>query len=350
MAQISIKHIQKCIEELSKGLKEENKLLRKVFNKNSASLDLSHYFQSDSVPSTYSIDKFLLEKLFNNTKDTLDGIYTRLLVLDSTYSTQMTRRYYALGELAEAIYLLSSKQSLRKNLMQFARYCGKEKYDVEELFSYNKKECVLFFDSPNGFKDSPNGYTNLFKEGFGTGKDKDSKGVATSLITKYAYFLTNKLFPIYDSIVRETLPIIWRNLGQKGPSPVNKSTQDITTFVKGINDFRKLLNNEFSYDEIDMFLWHLGKAMRGNFSLVLSMNDYMKPGFRTVLTNKEKSDIERSLKSQGLKNNSLKAQLKKSIEAQENILRIKSSISKIESNQKKEHLVSTFKLAITLLE
>lgn len=350
---ITIHNIRTCISDLSKGLKDENKRLQKVFKKNTASLTLSCHFKTDSVPSSYSVDKFILEKLFSNTEDTFDGIYTRLLVLDSTYSTQMTRRYYGLGELAEAIYILSSsKESFRDTLIKFAKYCGNKKYDTDQLFSYDKKECVLFIDSRNGFKEYPDSITNLFKEGFGTGKDKESKGVAISLITKYAFFLTNKQFPIYDSVVRETLPIVWKSLGQKRLSPISNSTQDITKYIKGINDFRGLFNNEFNYDEIDMFLWHLGKAMRGNFSLVLSMNEYLSLDIQMELNNEDIANIIKQLKKDGFKGSTLKNELKKLKEIKLKQIRIESLkkiITILSNNPHKHHLVSTFKLALKLL-
>ena len=131
--------------------------------------------QNPDVNNSYMSDKRAIVNLFNNTKErTVDDIRLRLTVIDSMYSTQMNRRYYALDELAE------------------------------KLSSFSKDDFVSFA-SQRPVKDS---FKGLWSGRYGIGKDGKEKGIAVSLISKYAYFETGFQFPIYDSIACEMLPLV----------------------------------------------------------------------------------------------------------------------------------------------
>ena len=59
--------------------------------------------------SGYAINKKTIKDIFNLTQDikvSKDNIHARLTVIDSMYSTQMNKRYYALEGLAKELYNL----------------------------------------------------------------------------------------------------------------------------------------------------------------------------------------------------------------------------------------------------
>ncbi len=281
--------VRNCIEDLSAGLQSESNLLKEHL-KNDATKE-SIQVPENKIPSCFSIDKYLLKKLFKRTKsNSFNDIYTRLLVLDSTYSTQMTKRYYGIGELAETIYLLSTRTEFRHNLEKFAENPTEES---RSSFKFNKKAMVLFIDRTN---DSKRGVSNLFSEKYGINKNAEDKGLALSLITKYAYFETQQCFPIFDSIANERAPLIWHYCVSDS-QPSLKKTDDIIEYISNINKLKNLLG--VSYDDLDCFLWHLGKLMRGNFSLIFSMEEYIhyKKRIKTYIPeDKDNNDKEFILK------------------------------------------------------
>lgn len=212
----------------------------------------------------FSSDKTAIENIFKMTnKRTLGDILLRLTVIDSMYSTQMNRRYYALQELAEKLYCLHQTNPLPTLFRMFIE----------------KKRDIHLFDGQIGSEKF-----NLFAEKYGIGKDGADKGVAVSLISKYAYFETNYGFPIYDSIACEMYPRLWNYCGwdkkempkltvkDSGQQMVGDAT--IVAFTKGIDELISRLNSGISYDHLDRLLWFVGKIYRGNLSLVLCRKDY----------------------------------------------------------------------------
>ena len=187
------------------------------------------------------------------------------------YSTQMSRRYYALDELADFLAKLSEgKQGkLRQMFLDFAKDPEKNLSLFDFTFKEKKEEIKK----------------NLFSESYGIGKDGQDKGVAISLISKYAYFDTKFQFPIYDSIACEMYPLVWTHCGfakknmprlihqNKGGRVIGCKT--LVEYTKAINLLiRKLDSKDLDYDLLDRFLWFVGKIRRGNLSLVLSREEY----------------------------------------------------------------------------
>ena len=219
--------------------------------------------------SGFSLDKDAILKVFRKTEEeTYMDILARLTLIDSMYSTQMNRRYYALDELASALVTLSNgkRGKLKQLFIDFAK-------DPEANLSR------FDYDVDKEHK------SNLFSECYGIGKDGKPKGVAISLISKYAYFETDFQFPIYDSIACEMYPLVWKYCGfenesipklmyQKGNGRVI-GDKTIVEYIKAINLLiEKLDCSELNYDLLDRFLWYVGKIRRGNLSLVLSCEHY----------------------------------------------------------------------------
>lgn len=215
-----------------------------------------------STADGFSSDKEAIQHIFEMTKRrTKSEILLRLTVIDSMYSTQMNRRYYGLQELAEKLDCLNHKQALPKLFAEFIKQ--------QNIDSFNGAIGKVKF--------------NLWAEKYGIGKNGKDRGVAVSLISKYAYFETGYEFPIFDSIACEMYPRIWKYCGWKDKAPILKvndknqqllGDKTILTFITAIDELIKRLGGNISYDHLDRLLWFSGKIYRGNLSLVLERKDY----------------------------------------------------------------------------
>lgn len=205
--------------------------------------------------SGYSLSKSTILKVFKATDGySHEDILARLTLIDSMYSTQMSRRYYGLEELAVALADVHNRKNLEEAFLDFL----KDK-DLKPFELRNSKKVR----------------TNLFIEKYGIGKNGEDKGSAVSLISKYAYFETKFKFPIYDSIVREMYPRVWNYCGFPKSEMLEFKYNDMTSFVEMINLMISKLNSTYvNYDSLDRILWYVGKIYRGNLSLVLSRKEY----------------------------------------------------------------------------
>lgn len=242
-----------------KHIKEINTILKRIK-------------QEDVDENGFSQDKNAIDIIFDNISSSDKfGILARLTIIDSLYSTQMNRRYYGLDELAESLVLLSQQQK-------------KPLADLFINFAKNQDTSHFNFTKIEGGRSIP---TNLFDEKYGIGKDGGDKGIAISLISKYAYFETGKHFPIYDSIACEIYPLLWTYCGFpkkeqpklivriKGSQLINAS-ETMRSYVNAINILIDKLGGGISYDHLDRLLWFTGKIRRGNLSLVLSREQFDK--------------------------------------------------------------------------
>jgi hypothetical protein len=205
--------------------------------------------------SGYSLGKSTILKVFKATDGySHEDILARLTLIDSMYSTQMSRRYYGLEELAVALADVHNRKNLEEAFLDFL----KDK-DLKPFELRNSKKVR----------------TNLFIQKYGIGKNGEDKGSAVSLISKYAYFETKFKFPIYDSIVREMYPRVWNYCGFPKSEMLEFKYNDMTSFVEMINLMISKLNSTYvNYDSLDRILWYVGKIYRGNLSLVLSREEY----------------------------------------------------------------------------
>lgn len=234
---------------------------------------LSSFEKSNQENSGYLTGKYTIRKVFDSIKgDSVENILARLTLIDSMYSTQMGRRYYGLEELAEVLAKLQEKQKLSDMFLSFLKDKNVEKFTIDCKGEEKK----------------------LFTGNYGIGKDGNDKGHALSLITKYAYFETNYQFPIYDSIVREMYPLLWNycELPKKEMPKMTNIAGDITAFIEAIDLLKAKLGNpkELTYDSLDRLLWYTGKILRGNLSLILTMEEYKKYG---VEFNKKDFDLSK---------------------------------------------------------
>jgi len=196
---------------------------------------------------------------------TLEKVKLRLTIIDSIYSTNMSRRLFGINELAKQILDLSESN---------------DSILIDKINAF-----ILNPSNQNEIK------TILLKQ-FGIDKKGNKKGHATSLISKYFYFLLEFQFPIYDSLVKDNLPIINKNTIQVNSLILKegqiKYFQDIIKFNKEsqINDFNKL----------DNMCWLFGKIKRGSFSLIIDKIKYLELIEPIDLKNKKSDKIDEAIK------------------------------------------------------
>ena len=218
----------------------------------------------------YSEDKKAIKVVFKKTSNKIsrEVILARIALIDGMYSTQMNKRYYALGDIADALHVLEEKKCLKDIFTEFTKDLNISIFEIDDMCS----------------KSNPNN-NNLWGRCYGIGKLADEKGVAVSLISKYAYFETDCNFPIYDSIACEVFPLIWNKVtNETFPTlRVPKSQkldgkETIQAFVKAINKIKDYIGYEINdfYDMFDRLMWYVGKIRRGNMSLILSKADYQE--------------------------------------------------------------------------
>lgn len=196
----------------------------------------------------YLQGKELINDIFQYTSDNYSkgSIVSRLTIIDSYYSTQMSKRYFGLEDIADKIWSISCNEIEISNIL------------IDFAINPQNKEIVKLFNSSYGIR----------KNGTPVGK-------AVSLLTKYAYFQTNYKFPIYDSLVMKMLPIYCNQYFQHEFLKSDFKFSNIQLFLKSINKFDRLsqINN---YNQLDNLLWLSGKILDGNLSLILDKSEYIK--------------------------------------------------------------------------
>lgn len=217
--------------------------------------------------SSYSADRWVIHNIFKNSETALNyhDILLQLRVIDAMYSTNMSRRYYGIEELASTISDFKSYEELAKELHLYLETISK--------------------NDPNAVKEKR--IEDLFNKPYGIHKNCSSAGVATSLASKYSYFALMMCadkypngFPIYDSLAKTMLPVVCKYLGVKCAWKGNGQNLDIDTFLKQVTALKDCLcisSNIFNrqlYDILDAYLWTMGKINGGNFSLIMSRKDY----------------------------------------------------------------------------
>lgn len=207
--------------------------------------DLSNEILENSAD--YKEGKKLIYTFFDK-KDkelTLDKIKLRLIIIDTIYSTNMNRRLFGINDLAE------------------------------KILSISKKSDYILIDKINNFifnKTEEKEIKEILVESFGISKLGKEKGIATSLLSKYFYFLLEFKFPIYDSLVKGYLPKI-NDKFQCIPA-LNLKNNKITYF-KTIIEFNQ--NSEIEdFNKLDNLCWLFGKVNKGSFSLILTKDKYSK--------------------------------------------------------------------------
>lgn len=198
-----------------------------------------------------------------------EHILLRLVVLNSYYSTNAAYSYFSLEQLADRII---------DETTQFAGKSGKLPndyfYDIV-LQNLGKPTTIgkAFFEASYGIK-----------------KNGTPGATLKSLISKYAYYCmlmdTKRYplgFPIYDSLARKSYRKVMSALGLKPQMVQTLDTGSIGEYISALNELREAIFGAGStalfcglqqFDILDAYLWWMGKLEGGNFSLLLTEDEY----------------------------------------------------------------------------
>lgn len=206
---------------------------------------ISSFFQNKEFPAHKALYRLkrIIGKLFKERTPIIRTIILRLTIIDSYYSTQMSKRLFGIEEIAGRIKSISD-----------------DDYILSRIF-------LEFVENPKSHSD----IDDLFIANYGIHKTGEKAGKAQSLISKYAYFLTNYRFPIYDSLVQYSYNLIKHIYPGLGLS--NLARDFSVDYFQKINFLnRKSKINDF--DKLDNLLWLAGKYIKGSFSLIISCKKY----------------------------------------------------------------------------
>lgn len=190
----------------------------------------TQYLSNKDIISTLFIDKSIndLESVVKN----------RITIIDSYYSTQMSKRLYGIDELAKAISVYS---------------------DVTL-----KTETAKFLNNPS----DDNLLSRLFSKEYGIDKSGKPFGKAISLISKYIYFLNDGNFPIYDSLAIDSYKLLKKNSLITTKTTINED--NYFDYIKHLNS----VTNINDYEKLDNLLWLLGKLSKGSFAILMTKEKY----------------------------------------------------------------------------
>lgn len=111
----------------------------------------------------------------------------------------------------------------------------------------------------------------LFEKKFGIRKNGLCGSRATSLLSKYCYFMTNFNFPIYDSLVLRHYKKLAFHFSLKDMRFYKQPK--FITFL----DSMKYLNKEVNdFNKLDNLLWLYGKIEDDSFSLILKKHQFLE--------------------------------------------------------------------------
>lgn len=206
-----------------------------------AAASLAQEILHDDTP--YLTAKSLISSVFMRqiAERMRDAVMLRLTVIDSYYSTNMSKRYYGIDDIAGALADVgSADDTLRRCFLSFLRQC---KNGVE--------------------KEDPVG--RLLNARYGLTKAATTSKRAVSLLSKYAYFLCQYEFPIYDRLALDSCQLLARHCTDLSLPTVR--LKEPTAFFR---EMSRLGDDLGSFDVLDNLLWLTGKVREGNLSLVLS--------------------------------------------------------------------------------
>ncbi len=193
----------------------------------------------------YYKNKNIIKEIFAKTIESEEKAITRLVVINSFYSTNMSKRSFGIEEVAKAINDFSKNDN---ELSQMALDFIKDPKEESKIFK--------ILDNRYGYR-----------------KDGERFGKASSLISKYFYFLTDFQFPIYDRLVK----ISYGKFQNRCPE-YNLVDLDKQCNIQFFNSIKNLnyLSSINDYNKLDNLLWLYGKVTTGNFSLIFPREIYLE--------------------------------------------------------------------------
>lgn len=185
--------------------------------------------------TAYQTNKETISACFNVFKENSELI--RLVIIDSMYSTNLSKRLFGFEDISQKL----------KNI------------GPDEVIIAKAQEYLRTLDSNSIIG-------TLLSEKIGINKTGKPEKTATSLITKYLYYLTKYNFPIFDSLVNDNIDFFISIFcsEKRCEGSLFKKIQHIK------NEFK------ISYDLIDNGIWFYGKMQKGSLSLIVQKETYVK--------------------------------------------------------------------------
>jgi len=212
----------------------------------------------------YLKDKNIIQHLFDSQESYHDSLVFRLTIIDSYYSTQMSKRFFGIEELADELLKVAKDDSALRSI-------------VTEFIDHGKHRVLL---------------ENLFNKMYGYNKKGNQTHRAASLLSKYFYFLTDFNFPIYDNLVKDSFADIRRRYDLN----LSKIPGDFKiTFFDSMTELKAIAAVE-SFDTLDNFLWLYGKLRRGSFSLILPKDKYLALVAQIQFTSQASRDTDNEIR------------------------------------------------------
>lgn len=248
----------------------------------------------DADVFTYNQQRAMINRIFSMGRYDVGSIMLRLTVIDSLYSTNAAYSYFSIEEMAKAIIKLGTENQAKEYFYS--------------LSTFNAGDTQ-----------------NLFNERYGIRKNLKDGSKQPSLMSKYSYYQllldSEKYslgFPIYDSLAIKMYPKVSEAIGLrfKAKNTITIAASDdsptICDYIKALDELRRSLfkdDNLFEglqqFDILDAYLWRMGKIDEGNFSLLLSKDDYIKfvenIGLKSISKDKDSKTFNELVRNECIK-------------------------------------------------
>lgn len=195
---------------------------------------------NDSTP--YAFNKKIIKATFASPVVVATEIVaTRIVMIDSLYSTNMGRRLFGIEDLSAKIAGFGTDKDLRTSV-------------------------EAFLESGNPDAD----FRQLIESKYGFGKSGNSSKIAPSILSKYLYFLMGGKFPILDTLVSDAYPTVSRKLDI---SPHRLPVAPLEYFKTMYNACQD--SGVGDMEKFDNLLWLYGKVTKGSLTGILSRTKYL---------------------------------------------------------------------------
>lgn len=182
----------------------------------------------------YKTNKAIISEVF--TMNNPNKVQFRLTVIDSYYSTQMSKRLYGIEDIANELV----------------------KYSDEFL----KLEIAKFLQNP-----TEGIIKELFNKSYGFDKEAKNAKKAISLLSKYFYFLSECQFPIYDTLGKISYNLLKNNDYITSQALTDENYFELMIALNQSSTIKDL-------EKLDNLLWLLGKIKEGSFSILMDKSKY----------------------------------------------------------------------------
>jgi hypothetical protein len=185
----------------------------------------------------YQANKKIIQDIFKTPSITFkDTIQFRLTVIDSYYSTQMSKRLYGIEDIANELV----------------------KYSDDTL----KLEIDNFLQNP-----TKGIIKELFNKNYGFDKEAKKAKKAISLLSKYLYFLSECQFPIFDNLGVVSYNLLKNNGYIHSIALTNDNYFELMIALNQSSTLK-------DFEKLDNLLWLLGKIKEGSFSILMDKSKY----------------------------------------------------------------------------